>query len=174
LITLQVTGDAQQKLEILAERLGDFTKPITEMLSSALADAVVAIESQGSAFGETFAPMSELTPIVSTKLYGLGRSPGTLLQATSALVRSLVPGQPGNVFEVAEMEGRAGSSLRSARSGFAIAKGQQEGTSRTFHVLQGQGFSEPGIPPRRFLAWRETRFDEYRRFFATYIQEGVA
>jgi len=167
-VEIDVT-DATAYLHLVEENLGDLREPLTELLTLGLADARADIASQGTLFGDGWAGMSPWTPIVARTLYGKERSPGTLLEDTGALVASLEVGGPANLFEVGPTEGSAGSAALSPRNGFPTAAAMQEGTSRTFHVLQGEGFSETGIPPRPFLSWHEERSDEYVAIFARHI-----
>jgi len=172
LISLEIdASDVLDTLRLLGARQEDLTEPLTEVLELALSDAVATIEGGGSPFA--WAPMSKLTPVVAAKLYGKARSPDTLLKDSGGLVRSLAKGAEGNVFEVGPHEGSAGSAYLSGRSGFPIAVGMQEGTGRTFHVLQGAGFSEVGIPPREFLGWRDDRLDAYGQIFADHLFEPI-
>jgi phage gpG-like protein len=170
-VTIAITIDASEPLaalRILAEREADLTAPLTQVLELGLADAVATVEVGGGPLG-IWAPMSHLTPVVAQKLYGRRRDPGRLLRDGGSLLESLAPGGSGNVFEVGPREGSAGTADISGRTGFPIAVGQQLGTSRTFHVLQGHGFSETGIPPRPFLGWREDRLDAYAGIFADHL-----
>lgn len=171
--TIEASGP-QEMLSVVGMRLGDLTKPITEVLTLGLEDARNEIAAQGVLFAGGWLAMSPMTPIVAMKLYGKSRSPGTLLHDTGGLLESLTPGGPENLFEPGPQAGQAGTSYVSPRSGFPVAVGQQQGTSRTFHVLQGMGFSEPGIPPRPFLGWHEQKGDEYVEIFARSIIDEVA
>jgi hypothetical protein len=153
-------------LEILGAGLGDLTRPIGDVLTMGLQDAQDEIRSEGTMFGDRWPEMSPLTPRVAMVLYGITRDPFSLLERSGALFESLTPHGPGNIFEPGPQEGEAGSAL-------AWAALQQDGTSSTFHVLQGHGSSPGGIPERPFLGWHETRGDEYVEIFAHSLFEGV-
>jgi hypothetical protein len=159
----------QEVLKVLGLRLDDCSEPIREILTLALQDSRQEIISQGELFGSGWAPMSPWTNQVSVALYGRGRDPRTLLYDSRGLLDALTPEQAGNVFEVGPKTGIAGADYRSKRTGFDIGKWQQNGTDRTFHVLQGHGYSETGIPARPFLGWHESRADEYVGIFAQHI-----
>lgn len=160
-------------LKIIGDNLGHLQEPLTKLLELGLSDAREEIGAQGSYLGDGWAPMSPFTPIVAEVLYGKQRTPGTLLDDDGRLVASLVPGGEGNILEVGEMEGEAGTNVTSRRTGFALGPGMQRGTSRTFKVLQGEGFAETGIPARRFLFWSEARAKEYVGIFAEHAFKGV-
>jgi len=173
---IAITIDASQPvaaLRLLLDNLGDLTEPLTKVLDLGLSDARAEIGAQGGLFGSGWSPMSPWTPIVAQALYGKERTPGTLLEDTGRLLGSLEREGAGNVFHVGKTEGEAGTDAVSRRSGFPLGVGMQFGTSRTFHVLQGEGFSETGIPPRQFLSWHESRSKDYVGIFAEHIMKGI-
>ena len=171
-ITIDGTGPISA-LHVIGENLADLKAPMTKLLELGLSDAREEIAAQGNYLGSGWAPMSPWTPTVAEVLYGTSRVPGTLLNASGGLLGSLVPGGVGNLFHVDDKAGEAGTDLASPRTGFPLGVGMQEGTSRTFHVLQGEGYSETGIPARRVLFWSEARSSEYVGIFARHAFEGV-
>lgn len=162
-------GDGAELLRVVGDRLGDLSEPFRKMGEAVLEDARGTILSQGALAGEAWAPMSPLTSVVAAKLYGRGRDPRTRLYDTRGLLDSLTPDGPGNILEVGPTSLEAGSDYRSERTGYAIAKYQQEGTGVTFHVLQGSGYSAVGTPGRPFLGWREARLPEFEVLLAEHV-----
>lgn len=164
-------SDAGRVLTVFGEKLGDLTQPFTKIGELVFEDARGAIVSQGTVFGLAWGDMQPRTSIVATKLYGKGRDPRTLLQDTRGLLNSLTPGNPDNVLEAGPQEATYGSAYRSSRTGFAIAKYQQEGTSRTFDVLyRRRGVVEDaGYPGRPFLAFREQRRGDFEEILAAHV-----
>lgn len=162
-IEIDASGPVQA-LNVIGENLGDFTEPTERVLMSGLTDAQEQIESGGSMFGN-WPGYSPFTPIVAK---ALGREMGgTMLLGNGGIVASLARGGPDNLFEAGPEGGQAGTS-------YPPAVFQQKGTDRTFHVLQGSGFSTPGIPEREFLLWREDRLPEYDKIFSDHVFKGVA
>jgi hypothetical protein len=168
-VSIDAAG-AELAVGLVSKRLADLSAPFTKIGQSVLEDARAQIVSQGRAFADgAWAPMSELTSIVSTRLYGAGRDPNTLLQATRGLLESLTPGGSANIFEVTPKTASFGSARVSDRNGFPVAAAQQQGTSRTFHVLQGRGFSAVGIPARPFLSFRPEKVETYELLLAEHV-----
>jgi hypothetical protein len=144
-------------LQLMAERASDWASPIERGLESELEEARSAISGSG---GVNWAPTSPWTLKVDEVL---GRTRTSRLQETGELLNSL------RVFSVAPTEGEAGTDVPHARY-------QQEGTSQTFFLLQfarsrgtrreSGGF---GIPPSRFLFWREEKLPEYDGIFLDHL-----
>lgn len=177
---LTITVDASEvqiALSAIDRNLDDFSEPFRDLGELVLSDARAQIVSQGRVIaGEPWADMSPLTNKVAATLYGRGRDPRTLEQDTRGLIDSLTPEGPSNVFEIQKLSAEFGSSYASTRTGFAIAKYQQEGTSRTYDVL-GHGFrgliEGAGYPGRPFLLFNPVRSDEYLGLFADHLLEGA-
>lgn len=140
-------------LQVLAERASDWSQPITKVLESGLEDARAVISGGGSSFG--WAPTSPWTLKVDEVL---GRARQGQLQETGGLLNSL------RVFAVSPSEGEAGTDS-------PVARYQQEGTSRTFFLLQlpMREFGGYGIPPRPFLFQHEEKFPEYDAMFLDHL-----
>lgn len=167
-------SDVARALGALEANFSDLSEPFTKAGELVFEDARGVIISQGNLFGAGWGPMSPLTHVVATKLYGRGRDPRTLLYDTRGLLDSLQKDGPANIFEVQPLSAEFGSGYTSPRTGFAIAKYQQEGTTRTFRVLQGAGFAEAaGYPGRKFLGWQESRRDQYAGIFAEHLMKDV-
>lgn len=170
-------SEATDTLHILGFALGNLEEPMTRVLTMALEDSRREIVAQGALFGPGWPAMSPWTTMVAQELYGRTRDPMNLLDDSGGLLESLTPGGAGNILEVhgspidAWNEGEAGTAYE--RGGFPVAVAQQKGTSKTFRVLSGGGFSPTGIPPRPFLGWHEQRLDEYAGVFARHIFDGV-
>lgn len=158
-----------QALSALGVNLDDMREPLTAALELCLKDAQDEIRAQGGLFGGGWAPMSPWTGIVSEVLYAKTRDPGGLLMDSGGLMASL---EGGNL-EVGRKGGEAVVEAVSPRTGFGIARGMQEGTSRTFLVLQGFGFAETGIPPRPFLGWHDSRLEDYTAVFSEHVWKDV-
>lgn len=170
---ISITIDASQVTEvatILGANLDDLAPAFKLLGESVLEDARSRIVAQGE--GE-WPQMSPWTNIVAVALYEKGRDPRTLLQDTRGLIESLRPEGADNIFEVGPESAEFGSRYSSQRTGYGIARGQQLGSSRTFHVLQGSGFSDTGTPPREFLMFPENRLDDYDRIFSDHVGKGV-
>lgn len=178
-MTIAITVDASEvvlALQAIDRNLDDFSKPFAALGELVLSDGRGQIVSQGRVFGAGWGQMSPLTPVVATRLYGRGRDPNTLLQDERGLIDSLEPGGPANIFEIGKLDASFGSSYSSQRTGFAVAKYQQEGTARTYDVLGGgrRGLVEgAGYPPRPFLEFLPERSDEYLGLFAEHVLEGA-
>lgn len=174
MILLQVdTRGPEEMLRIVGDNLGDLTEPLTKVGEQpGLEDARAQIEGQGSLFGG--APWPEMSPwtIIVALAQGRERTPGTLLKDSGGLLASLEPGGPENIFEVGQFEATFGTRY-SGKSGFPVASVLQEGSSVTFHVLQGEGFSPGGYPGRDFLSWYNERVEEYDRIFADHVVKGL-
>lgn len=168
------TAPATLVIEGMEGRLVDLSPALKKIGESVLEDARNQIVSQGALFGGGWAEMSPLTSVVATKLYKRGRDPRTLLQDTRGLLNSLTPGDTNNISEVTPASASFGSAYVSARTGWGIAAVQQQGSSRTFHVLEGDGYSEPGIPPRPFLTWREEQAPVYEGILAEHVLGATA
>ena len=172
---IAITVDSREvvrSLSVLGSNLGDAREPLTAILERGLEEARLNLAEGGGDAGP-WAPMSPWTPIVARALYGQGRAVGLLLEGDGALAGSLVRDAPGNIFEVSATEGSAGTDLASNRNGYGIGSMMEHGTSRTFHVLQGEGYSAPGIPARPFMPPMETHGDEYAGIFAEGVWAGV-
>lgn len=172
-VTIEATA-GQELLRVVGQNLGDMTVPFRTMGEAALEDARGQIISQGALMGGGWAGMSPLTNVVSVVLYQKGRDPRTLLYANRGLLNSLTPEGSQNILEAGPDSLKAGTGYTSSRTGFPIAKGQQEGTSRTYHVLGDKGFSPTGIPARQILGWREARFTEFQVLLAEHVLKGRA
>ena len=171
-IAIRIDKDAaEQVLTLFGENLGDLTKAFEKVGEVVLEDARGQIVSQGGVFGGGWAAMSPLTHVVAALLYGRGRDPRTLLMDTRGLLDSLQPHGPANIFETGPASASFGTEYVSSRTGFAVAKYQQQGTHRTFHVLQNEGFSEVGIPARVFLSFRDDPA-EYEAIFLAHLLSG--
>jgi len=159
-------------LTLLSSHLADSRDPLAAVLERGLEDSRLNLATRGGDAG-VWEPMSPWTEIVARKLYGKARSDGSLLEDTGALLASLYRGAPGNIFEVSASEGVAGTELADSRTGYGIGSLMEKGTTRTFHVLQGEGYTVPGIPPRPFMAPPEAHGDEYVGIFADEVWAGV-
>jgi len=150
LIEISVVDNVSPQLEIMVERMGDYTHPLTTILEDGLFTAQQQVqEGKGGAFGGSAWPhMAEAT-------IKKGRDPGTLLVETGGLLLSMSRGAAGNLFEVTPTEGSAGTQLESSRNGFPYPAAQQAGTS--------------SYPARFFLAWYEERFPDYDLVFLDWI-----
>lgn len=163
------TEQGEGVLRIIGENLEDLSEPFTEIGKLALEDArqVIAIHGGGS-----WAQMHELTPVIA-RIFGGERTPETLLEDTGGLVNSLIPFEASNIFEVGPMDASFGSQYTSPRTNFGIAKWQQEGTEKSFLVLQGAGYAPGGIAAREFLSWRGERLDEYDATLTRHVEKGA-
>jgi hypothetical protein len=149
LIEIRVTEDVTPTLVLMVERMGDLKEPLTTILQDALFSAQEqVVEGKGSLFGRSrWDAMSEFT-------IKKGRDPGTLLVEEGNLLLSLSKGGGGNIFEVSEREGVAGTNL-TGRGGFPYAAQQQVGNK--------------AYPARPYLEWYEERFDDYGKVFEEWI-----
>lgn len=174
---IAITIDATEvtvALGAIGKNLESFAPAFEKLGELVLEDARAEIVSQGHVLpGISWAGMHPLTHVIAAKLYGKGRDDRSLLQDTRGLIDSLAKDGPANVFEVAPLQASFGSAYVSPRTGFPIAKYQQEGTTRSYEVLDGGGFAEGGIPARAFLNWNEARAAEYQEIFAEHLLDGA-
>lgn len=174
---LAITIDASQvtlALAAIGRNVESFAPAFEQVGETVLEDARGQIVSQGNVLpGSPWAAMHPLTHVIATALYGRGRDDRTLLQDTRGLLSSFTKGNPANVFEVEPLEAAFGSAYVSTRTGFPIAKYQQDGTSKSFLVLQGEGYLPPGIPGRTILAFNPARAAEYDGIFAEHLMDGA-
>jgi hypothetical protein len=157
-------------LAIRDRAAGSQKAPIASLLEMGLADARVEIESQGDHLAGGWPGMNPLTPFIYELLKGRDHA-GSLLQADGALLASLSKDAAGNIFEVGDTEGEAGTSAPGA--GFV-----QDGTSTTFFVLQflrsgKKEWGGSGIPGRKFLFWSEQRLSDYERVYLDHFMQPV-
>lgn len=150
---------AVAKLQLLGQRAANVTEPMRVIAESLLSDARIAL-ANGTGPGGTFAPQSPLT----TKIHGAH----PLLRQTGGLAASLYEDGPGNVFQVGPGSLTVGTNYRGPRSSYPVGSWIQDGTARTFHVIQfmmSKGrireWSDTGIPARKFLAVPEQRRPQF-------------
>jgi phage gpG-like protein len=155
-VTLTMTGNTlTAAFAHVKGRLADVRPPVTEILSSALRDARTKITSQGRAFGGSF-------PLLAPSTLRSGRTNETMLNLDGFLLNSLIPGASGNVFEVTEHGGVAGTDI-------FYAAYQQNGTRAKSEKAYRYPFH---IPPRPFLKWRQSRIGVYVNILKKYFVNG--
>ncbi len=170
-VTIDASGPTQM-LNLVGENLGNMGNPISDILRLELLNAKGVAESGTASPG-----MSSFTANPPELLQRIGmmhpRNPATLLRDTGAFAASLEPGGPNNILTVGPSEGEAGSSDPKALL-------LQEGTSRTFAVLQfvaSRGrtriYIEPGMPARQIIGFDEARGDQYDAILVRHVFGGL-